>query len=67
MSVRSAVVGMMSPITWRMEAQANERSVWFSIDGQCQAIGVRLTPDQARALAHALIIEADVAQFGAPK
>lgn len=67
MSTRSAVVGLNSRFTWRLEAQANGRSVWFSVDSKYQAIGVRLTPDQARELAHALIIEADVAQFGAPK
>lgn len=67
MSERSAVVGLMNSFRWRMEALANERALWFSFSSMSQAIGVRLTPDQARELAHALIIEADVAQFGAPK
>lgn len=67
MGKRSAVVGMMSQITWSMEAHANEKTVWFSVSGQCQAIGIRLEPRQARELAHALIIEADIAQYGEPK
>lgn len=67
MGIREAVVGLMSQITWRVQAQANEKTVWFAIEGQCRAIVVRLDPRQARELAHALIIEADVAQFGAPK
>lgn len=67
MGIREAVVGQASPITWRMQAHANEKTLWFRIEGQCQLIVVRLTPTQARELAHALIIEADVAQYGAPK
>lgn len=67
MGMREAFVGITSQVAWQMQARANERAVWFRMEGQLQLIHVRLTPEQARELAHALIIEADVAQYGAPK
>lgn len=66
MSYRVREVGL-NGVIWRIQGEANERRVWFRLDGPFQSIGVRLTPDEARELAHALIIEADVAQLGAAK